>query len=570
MAGLFDNIFTTGQGGLLDALLNSQQPLGARGFQPGAPLTMPDMNPAFWRRGQPIKAGGPSFSAPGDAASLSTLDFAPGFLPNRGTLEATPAQYPPQLNMIGMAPTSGDESAGLNMQSPFAAASAPKATPAAQQPVDPWAGIRGVNEQPPAIGNNQSMLPASAVPTQALQQGMPQQSPSPDFADRLGAGFMGFANSRSPMQALGNLFSGFATGQRSDPAGMTQRQQSATFKALVGRGVPPNEAMAATLNPDIMKIVGAKYFDTQGKVVEGGADPLTGQKPIYEYRNGKLTTLTPDGGNSNGVAPTTGFFAPGVTNINRNLIGEDYLNQFSPEVRAAVKAYHRGDSMPTSNPRLAGGIGAIKQIAQKYGDDIGVPASDALYSQRRTYRSQLGSNSPSSAGGQAKSFNQGIEHLSALADTLEKLDNSNGGGIPSLASGINTVRQGLSTDQAAIADKASGIGQALAGEVGKLFSGSSGGGVHERQQTMERFNTVKSKPQLAAALEATLELMHGGLTALEQRRDEVLGPNSDVKFVTEETQKKIQHVQDMITKLKGNAPATKAASGGTSDPLGIR
>lgn len=564
MAGLFDNIFTGNGGGLLSALMGNQ-PIGVQQFSPYAAqniTALPEwlkaldgrkIAPGFYNPSNPSfgQVRNPSFGDPLGIGGTNNVNAGQLPLDESAGLDMRP-------------PGAGNESAGLNMN-PIQ----PSTEIAQPQPVDPWAGIRGVNEQPPALGNNQSMLSQGAQPTQVLtnQAINPSASPMPDFADRLGAGFMGFTNSRSPMQAIGNLVSGLATGQRSDPSGMALQQQRATYNALVARGVPQADAMAATLNPDIMKIVGAKYFDTQAKLQETGTDPLTGQKSFAEYRPGQGLTPVATNGNQTGAAPS--FFANGVTGINRNLVGDDYLAQFSPEVQAAVKAYMRGDSMPTGNPRLAGGIGAIKQIAQKYSEDVGTPVSDALYSQRRTYRSQLGSNSPSSAGGQAKSFNQGIEHLSALADTLVKLDNSNGLGIPSIASGVNSIRQGFSNDQAAIADNASNIGQALAGEIGKLFSGSSGGGVHERQLTMERFNTVKSKPQLAAALEATLELMHGGLTALEQRRDEVLGPNSDVRFVTEKTQEKIQHIQEVIDRLKGRN--TKSApSANQADPLGIR
>jgi hypothetical protein len=255
------------------------------------------------------------------------------------------------------------------------------------------------------------------------------------------------------------------------------------------------------------------------------------------------------------------MLAPGVNALDHSLSGDAYLNQFGPEVQAAVKAYLAGDVMPTGNPRLQGIASLAKTVAQKYGQDMGIPVSDALYSQRRMYRSQLGSNSPNSAGGQAKAFNQGVEHMGALADTLEKLDNSNGFGVPFVAQGVNAVRQGLSTEQSAISDKAKTLGQTLAGEVGKLFSGSGGGGVHERELTRERFDTVKSRPQLAAALEATLETMRGGLTALEQRRDEVMGQNNNIKFVTDATNEKIKRIEDVISRLKGGA-ASPTAQGG--------
>lgn len=297
----------------------------------------------------------------------------------------------------------------------------------------------------------------------------------------------------------------------------------------------------------------------------GGTDPITGQIS-YQVFDPKTQTMKPVGG-PDGAAPAglpgtqSGMLAKGVTQLDHSLTGDDYLKQFGPEVQAAVKAYMNGDVMPSGNPRLQSLPNTAKTIAQKYGQDMGIPVSDATYSQRRTYRSQLGSNSPSSAGGQAKAFNQGIEHMGHLADTLEKLDNSSGMGIPIVAQVVNAVRQGISTEQSAVSDKAASIGQTLAGEVGKLFSGSAGGGVHERELTRDRFSTVKSPVQLAAALEGTLEMMQGGLTALEQRRNEVMGENSGIRFVNPETEKKISSIRQTIDRLKGSATPAQAAGG---------
>ena len=222
---------------------------------------------------------------------------------------------------------------------------------------------------------------------------------------------------------------------------------------------------------------------------------------------------------------------------------------------AAVKAYINGDVMPSGKPRTQAIATKAKEIAQKYGQDMGIPVSDALFSEKRKYRTELGTNSPNSAGGQAKAFNQGISHLTSLADNLEKLDNSNGFGIPAIAGTFNSVRQGMSNEQSAISDEAKALGATVAGEVGKLFSGQAGGGVKERADTRERFDTAKSKPQLAAALRATLETMDGGLKALEQRRDAVLGPNSGVELVNDATKANIAKIQAAIDRLEGKSTA---------------
>jgi hypothetical protein len=129
-----------------------------------------------------------------------------------------------------------------------------------------------------------------------------------------------------------------------------------------------------------------------------------------------------------------------------------------------------------------------------------------------------------------------------------------------IAGKANAVREGMSNQQAGLAKEAAGIGQTLAGEVGKLFSGSAGGGVHERELTRNRFNTVSSTPELAGALEGTLETMEGGLKALESRRDSVLGPGSDVTFLKKETEAKIARIRTVIDRLRNGEAAPSAAA----------
>lgn len=432
------------------------------------------------------------------------------------------AQYP--AGPVG-APSAGDATtlSAQSAQPPSVAALSPQAAP---QPIQsgPAPGI---------LGGQPSAAPAATPP-----------------AGPTGAAPAGLAGNPNAAKIAALL-----TNPWIDPSVKTQvlTQLNPTY----GFQTLPDGTILRT-NPKTGTVEPIYSAPVKPELKETGSDPITGQK-TFQVFDPKTQTMRPVAGPGGEQAqPQSGFLAPGVKSIDRTLSGDDYLNQFGPEVQAAVKSYIRGDVMPTGNARKDSIATQAKTIAQKYGQDMGIPVSDATYSQRRTYQSQLGSNSPSSAGGQAKAFNQGIEHMGHLADTLEKLDNSNGFGIPMVANTVNAVRQGVSTDQAAISDKASSIGQTLAGEVGKLFSGSAGGGVHERELTRERFSTVKSKPQLAAALEGTLEMMRGGLTALEQRRDEVMGQNSGIRFVNPETEAKIARIQETIDRLKGGTAAPQA------------
>lgn len=406
---------------------------------------------------------------------------------------------------------------------------------------------------PPGAQPTQGQLPPTDVSAQSRPPEPQQQLPpalggASNFLSRIG----------SPDSLLSRIA---GNDTRSVQQQNLKAQYDATRQALIDNGETPQRAnsmaMLAVMNPEAGKTVLNEGLTnkTELKMVK---DALGQEHPFsWNSRTQELTPLEKGAGGtgSNGVS----LLAPGVQQYNPNLSGNEYLNQFGPEVQAAVKAYIHGDVMPTGNPRTQAISTKAKEIAQKYGQDMGIPVSDALYSEKRKYQTELGSNSPTTAGGQAKAFNQGIFHMTELADKLEKLDNSSGLGIPKIAEWTNAARQGFSTKQSAISDEAQGIGQTLAGEVGKLFSGQAGGGVHERELTRDRFSTVKSPEQLAAALRATLITMDGGLKALEQRRDAVLGPNNGVDLVGEQTKQNLVKVQAAIDRLEGKAPAASTA-----------
>lgn len=430
-----------------------------------------------------------------------------------------------------------------------------------------------------APGTDEAALPPGATSTagnapQMSQPGQPQQGGGiggiisnllrSENAPLLLSLAGGFAGAPSIGTGMRRAFSAAApVSESSRKAQIQQQGVTATYQALIAKGVPPQEAMAAVLNPDVMKATAAKYFETKPRQHVMMKDALGGETPMsYDPNTGKYYDAAgnehkPDAEGS-GLGGG-GILAPGVKKIDQSLSGDEYLGQFSKDVQASVKAYINGDVQPSGNPRQKAIATFAKNIAQRYGQDTGIPVSDSIYAEKRKYRTELGTNSPNSAGGQAKAFNQGVEHAHALAQKIEKLGNWDPLGIPMVSHGINAVREGMSTTQKGKADEVRAIGQTLAGEVGKLFSGAAGGGVHERELTRNRFNSVSSNRELAGALEGTIETMEGGLRALEQRRDQVLGPNSNVELVNKETHQKIDEIKQVIKRLKGEVSAAPAA-----------
>lgn len=446
----------------------------------------------------------------------------------------------------------------------------PQETPAAPQSAE---AVPLPKPRPTAADegdDDEEDLPKNAAPTEGkpTTASLDGGSSGPSFIERIGKGLSdnsntllslaaGFAGAPSIGTGMSRAFSNAVTGSQLDQKQLLQRQQilsgNLTAQALMKKGATAEEAASAIGNPTMMKAMIDKYFaptkyefktekDAMGQERVRAYDPYTG-KPVEGAA----------GDNAN-PAGQQSIFAPGVTAIDENKTGDEYLGQYSPAIQASVKAYVNGDTMPSTR---AGNMQFIKTLAQRYGADTGTPVSDALYAEKRKYRTELGSNSASSAGGQAKAFSQALEHFSAAADAAEKLGNYNGLGVTDLAHAANSVR-GHSTEQADKVNKMMSIIQQGSGEVGKLFSGSQGGGVHERQATRERFSGTASNPELAGAFEGTLETLEGGLRALEGRRDQILGPNSDVQFLGPKEQAKIDHIKEVIGRLRGEQAAPAA------------
>jgi hypothetical protein len=112
------------------------------------------------------------------------------------------------------------------------------------------------------------------LPSPAAAPAGPQTAPS--LVDRLSAGATNFATGGSPIGGVLNSVRGLATGERTDPAGIRQANQRATFDALVGAGVAPQFAHVAALNPDILKTVVAAHFNALPSQKTGTPDVASG------------------------------------------------------------------------------------------------------------------------------------------------------------------------------------------------------------------------------------------------------------------------------------------------------
>lgn len=262
-----------------------------------------------------------------------------------------------------------------------------------------------------------------------------------------------------------------------------------------------------------------------------------------------------------GITPTSQLTtSKGITSprdADASLIGDEYLKQFTPEIQSAVKAYVEGRSIPAGNQRQPFNI-AIKQIAQKYGDEIGAPVDDATFAARKTFRTQLSSSTPSSAGGQRTAANTALGHLTETARLGEELLNKDWY-LSALSRGVNWAR-GLTTEQQAkVRAYENAVGKYTA-EANKFYVGGPGG-VHERLEARQLMNPYLSPRELAALLKVERDFVMSKAHAIEDQRDQVMGKAAkDIPIILPKTEQNMKTLTQTISNLEGGGSTEQKVS----------
>lgn len=456
-----------------------------------------------------------------------------------------------------------------------AAGPAPVPTPA---PAGPDTDVSARATTPPAPG------PGAEAPGPGILGRIDQFTQrNPGLLFALASGFSGAPSFGTGMsKAFGAAPAGMAADRANQQFDIKQQGVSSTYKALLANGVEPKLALAAATNPAILAQIGPEYLASRKREIKtikskdafgNETERMVSINPYDPNDVKEITGGAARGSADGGIAPggkTSGMFAPGVTseNFNHNAVGEDYLNQFAPEPQAAIKDYLKGNTNQTGRQMP---IQMIKMAAQKYGQDIGMPADDTALGQRKQFANSV-ADVKNGIGMQAKGFQQGLEHAVSLSDSLVKLGNSSGMGFEPAAEWINSAKN-LTGSQTAIKNNIQAKSQALAGEVGKLYSGGTGGGVHERALTAQNLGKTSASPVAAAGgLEATIDLMEGGLRTLEQRRDQLF-PNGDApkgsQFRDAAQEAAMAHIRKNIAILKGEQQAEAAAPAAAAAPRAL-
>lgn len=379
----------------------------------------------------------------------------------------------------------------------------------------------------------------------------------------MGAGMVG-----APSWATG-MSRGFAGAQAGSAQDQklnlqtTSAQQTAT--ALLKAGAPRAQVMASMNNPIMQKALIDQYVTGQkGELKNIKLANGTEISVLHNPYDGTVKTLDGRPLDMNNISSSI---------IDPNLTGEaarTAAEKADPALLRQAMNYVSGQEMlPASraltNPRLKAAMDLARQIDPELTDNV---------SQARTsYMKDVG-NTKNGVGFQIKGFDQGAEHLYKMAQAIEKYGPSNGMGSADIAHVVNSTKQRFGT-ASGLARQIAAEGSATAGEIGKLFSGQAGGGVHEREATSGRFATGNgSATELAGALDGTADLMEGGISSIEKNRDRVMGEHGSklpqVQFRNADTQAKIDAVRAIARRLRGEDPPAAAPASGVAGPKKVQ
>lgn len=431
--------------------------------------------------------------------------------------------------------------------------------PAAQAAIPPIAaptsGQRGTSPAEGAI----DMIDATPGMLSKVWSGIQNNS---NLLMGMGAGMMG---APSWATGMGRGFAGAQAGSAADQKLNLQTQSAQQLAtALLKAGAPREQVLASMNNPVMQKALIDQWITGQkGELKSIDLPNGTKVSVMHNPYTNEIKNL--DGTPYQGGAGQGALIDPALTGEE----AEKAAQASDPALyRRAMNLVQGKESWPNGRAMNDPKNKAATDLARQIDPDM----TEQTAISRNQYARDAG-NTKSGVGMQVKSFHQGIDHVLTLAKDIEKYNPSGGMGFTGPAHLTNDIRQ-MRTDQQGKANAIGTDAQAAAGEVGKLYSGTNGGGVKEREETRGRFKPNASGPEHAGSLEATLELMEGGIHSLEQGRDRVMGKganNPQYQFRNPETEAKIAEIKQIISRLRGEAGAAAAApTSGVAGPKKIQ
>lgn len=273
----------------------------ARNYDPtiSAPLTAADIGPGGVPQQSDLTSIPGAEGIPSPAASDPYASAPP---PPPGGMAAQPP-----IPMAGMLSDMGVLHLGQGDSPPASPAAAPAADGSAFDTGAAPINAPGLKQTVPlanAARPQDVALPANAKPVQQQQPTLPPETkPGAGFLSRisnmisnnpstllaLGAGFAGAPNFG---QGMSRAFAAAIPASKQDQQQGIQRSQiGETYKALIGAGVSPQEALAAAYNPEVMKSVTQRVFGMNATWGIIGHDDFG--NPKYGFINSALQTAVP-------------------------------------------------------------------------------------------------------------------------------------------------------------------------------------------------------------------------------------------------------------------------------------
>jgi hypothetical protein len=229
--------------------------------------------------------------------------------------------------------------------------------------------------------------------------------------------------------------------------------------------------------------------------------------------------------------------------------GEELLKSLDPGTAGLVKAYAEGRmAFPGGAAMRSPRMMQLLSLVSAYD-----PNFDAKDFNTRN-KAQMAFTS-GKQGDAVRAADQAIAHAGSLADTIEKLDNFNGLATP-LNAPVNAVEQFFG-DPRQGQFKQNAL--ALSSELRKVFAGSGGGSLSELQSWESGLPVNASKEQQRAYLAKGMDLLQGGIGALNDQYQRSMGPRANIRDLLSPTAKAA------LEKLETGGSSSSAAPAGIPD-----
>lgn len=360
-----------------------------------------------------------------------------------------------------------------------------------------------------------------------------------------------------------------------------QQQQQATFNAVLPLvNGDRNLAAAAALQPEVLKQIAPELNKTPQ--ISWKADAFGNQIPYLERRgpNPSVTQMPIQGeggsitGGVNGSNSINGQLMEQANQMRQQGLPPEEIVKILPDSHPAkgiITGMIQGRGTAQSLGMKAQGREATMRLAQAMGLD------EANILARMKYAHDYGDTKSGEgfrleAGGKTLDLQ---ERILDQAIKLHNLDIPGGwvGQIPGMETGVAALNQrgNQSREKIGIARGLADTAQTFSQEKGKLISGASGGSMHEREQTVKRYDTNAPRSALAGVAADDLAQIKSQYDAMEARRNSAMGTGEASKrfeIVSPKVAEQMARIEQKIEILRKGEPS--AAPGPRTTKTGVQ